>query len=138
SARDAVFRGDIVPLTGGTEEATWLGTWVAPSLTADTVTGIGRMSDGQIARALRNGVDREGRISLPFKDSFADMAEDDLVAVISYLRTLPATPGVPPTESVNLFGKITLAYFIRPFGPAAPPPARLEPDSSAEYGRYLA
>src|SRR5690554_5679496 len=34
SARDAVFRGETVALTGGTEEATWLGTWVAPNITA--------------------------------------------------------------------------------------------------------
>ena len=35
--------------TGGTAEATWLGTWLAPNLTADTSSGIGKLSDGQIA-----------------------------------------------------------------------------------------
>lgn len=138
SARERVFRGEVVPLTGGTEEATWLGTWVAPNLTADTISGIGRMTDAQVARSLRTGVDREGRIALPFKDSFADMAEADLVAILSYLRTLGPEPGVPPTESLNLFGKITLAYFIRPYGPATPPPAAIAPDTTAEYGGYLA
>jgi mono/diheme cytochrome c family protein len=138
SARDRVFRGEVVPLTGGTEEATWLGTWVAPNLTSDTISGIGRLTDGQIARTLRTGVDRDGRIALPFKDTFADMAEGDLVAILSYLRTLPPEPGAPPKETINLFGKITLAYFIRPYGPAVAPPPALVPDTSAAYGGYLA
>jgi len=83
-------------------------------------------------------VNREGRIALPFKDAFADMAEEDLVAILSYLRTLPPLPGAPPTEQVNLIGKITLAYFIEPYGPADAPPERLRPDSSVAYGSYLA
>lgn len=138
TARERLFSGEAVALTGGTEEATWLGTWVAPNLTPDTITGIGKLSDGQIARSLRTGVDRDGHIALPFKDAFADMAEADLVAILSYLRGLPAEPGVPPTESVNLFGKITLAYFIRPFGPKTAPPSERPPAATAEYGGYLA
>lgn len=138
TARDELFRGEIVALTGGTEEATWLGTWVAPNLTPDTLTGIGTLTDGQIARTLRTGVDRQGRIALPFKDAFADMAEGDLVAILSYLRTLPAREGAPPKKDINIFGKLTLAYFIAPFGPAAPPPAEHVPEATVEYGGYLA
>lgn len=138
SARDWVFRGEAVPLTGGTEESTWLGTWIAPNLTSDTMSGIGKMSDGEIARSLRTGVDRHGHIALPFKDTFADMAESDLVAIISFLRTLPPEAGTPPTETVNLLGKVTLTYFIRPYGPSDEPPSALPPDTTAEYGGYLA
>ena len=87
---------------------------------------------------LRTGVNREGRIALPFKDAFADMAEEDLVAILSYLRTLPALPGSPPDARVNLIGMITLAYFIEPYGPTTPPPESLPPDSSASYGACLA
>ncbi len=138
SARDELFGGAIVALTGGTEEATWLGTWVAPNLTSDTLTGIGKLSDGQIARNLRTGVDRDGQVALPFKDAFADMAEADLVAILSYLRTLPPQTGAPPRKDINIFGKLTLAYFIRPFGPAAPPPAEHPSEATATYGGYLA
>lgn len=138
SARERLFRGEIVPLTGGMEELTWLGAWTAPNLTADTVTGIGDVTDGELARMLRTGVNRKGRIALPFKDAFADMAEEDLVAILSYLRTLPALPGSPPGERVNLMGMITLAYFIEPYGPTTTPPRRLPPDMSVSYGSYLA
>jgi mono/diheme cytochrome c family protein len=87
---------------------------------------------------LRTGVNREGRIALPFKDAFADMAEEDLVAILSYLRTLPALPGSPPDARVNLIGMITLTYFIEPYGPTTPPPESPSPDSSVSYGAYLA
>jgi len=138
-AKEAMFRGETVPLTGGTGELTFLGDWTAPNLTADSATGLGAMSDGEIARVLRTGVNREGRIALPFKDTYADMAEEDLVAIISYLRTLEAQPGVAPRKDVNLLGKITLAYFLRPYGPKHPPvPQRLEPEATAAYGSYIA
>src|SRR5690606_36486691 len=101
-AKEAMFRGETVPLTGGTGELTFLGDWTAPNLTADSATGLGAMSDGEIARVLRTGVNREGRIALPFKDTYADMAEEDLVAIISSLRTLEAQPGVAPRKDVNL------------------------------------
>jgi mono/diheme cytochrome c family protein len=98
SERERLFAGEIVPLTGGIEEDTWLGRWMAPNLTSDTVTGIGALSDGQIARMMRHGVNRDDQISLPFTDSFADLTEEDLVAILSYLRTLPPEDGVGPAS----------------------------------------
>jgi mono/diheme cytochrome c family protein len=134
-----MFLGEIVPLTGGTGEITFLGDWTAPNLTPDSATGIGAMSDGEIARVLRTGVNREGRIALPFKDTYADMTEEDLVAIISYLRSLDPQPGVAPRKDINLLGKITLAYFLRPYGPKHPPiRERFEPELSARYGDYIA
>lgn len=139
SAKARMFAGEIVPLTGGTGEITFLGDWAAPNLTPDSATGLGALSDGMIARALRTGVNREGRIALPFKDAYADMAEEDLVAILSYLRSLDAQPGVAPRKDVNLLGRITLAYFIRPYGPKHPPiKTRFEPEATVEYGRYIA
>ncbi|MCD6024933.1 MAG: cytochrome [Fibrobacteria bacterium] len=138
ASREAMFRGEEVPLTGGTGEVTYLGSWTAPNLTSDTVTGIGKMSDAQFARLIRHGINRENRIALPFKDAYADLAEEDLVAILSYLRTLPPAPGVGPRKEINLFGKITLAYFLTPYKPEGMPRARFEPEASAAYGDYLA
>jgi mono/diheme cytochrome c family protein len=138
-AKEKMFRGEIVPLTGGTGEITFLGSWTAPNLTPDPATGLGAVSDGQLARVLRTGVNREGRIALPFKDTYADMAEEDLVAILSYLRSLEPRPGVAPRKEINLLGKITIAYFLRPYGPKHPPiRERFEPDTTAAYGDYIA
>ncbi len=138
ASREAMFRGEEVPLTGGTGEITFLGSWTAPNLTADTVTGIGNMSDAQFARLIRHGINRENRIALPFKDAYADMAEEDLVAILSYLRTLPPAPGIGPDKKINLLGMITLAYFLEPYGPAQTPRAAFKPEATVEYGDYLA
>jgi mono/diheme cytochrome c family protein len=136
--RARLFRGEEVPLTGGSGETTYVGTWSAPNLTPDPATGIGNVSDGQIARMIRYGVNRQNHVGLPFMDTFANLTESDLVAVLSFLRSLPPAPGTPPSARINLLGKIALTYFIRPYAPAAPPPAVLTPEPSPRYGEYLA
>jgi mono/diheme cytochrome c family protein len=138
AARPQLFKGEEVPLTGGPGEHTYIGTWSAPNLTPDPATGIGRVSDGEFARMLRYGVNRRGRIAPPFMDSYANLADDDLVAILSYLRSIPPEPGTPPDARVNLLGKITLAYFLDPYAPDGTPPAHLAPDASAAYGGYIA
>ncbi len=138
AARPQLVRGEEVPLTGGPGETTYIGAWSAPNLTPDRTTGIGEVSDGQLARMLRHGVNREGRLALPFMDSYADLTDQDLVAVLSFLRSLAPTPGVPPSSRINILGKLTLAYVLEPYGPASPPPAHLAPEATAAYGAYLA
>jgi mono/diheme cytochrome c family protein len=137
-ARPGLLRGEEVPLTGGSGETTYLGTWRAPNLTPDEATGIGSVSDAQLARMIRFGVNRDGHVGLPFMDSFADLTEADLVAILSFLRSLPPAPGVAPSQDINLLGKIALTYFIGPYAPSAPPLAELATEVSASYGGYLA
>src|SRR6185369_13715014 len=52
-ARPVLDRGGEVPLTGGPGEVTYLGSWTAPNLTPDRATGLGAVSDAEIARMLR-------------------------------------------------------------------------------------
>jgi mono/diheme cytochrome c family protein len=125
-------------LTGGSGEQTYLGTWRAPNLTPDDASGIGKVTDAQLARMIRYGVNRDGHIGLPFMDSFADVTEADLVAILSFLRSLPPAPGVAPSQDINLLGKIALTYFIDPYAPATTPLADLTPEASPGYGGYLA
>jgi mono/diheme cytochrome c family protein len=138
NARAALERGEDAPLTGGSGEHTFLGVWTAPNLTPDLVTGLGRVSDGQIARMIRTGVNRDGRIALPFMDTAADMTEADIIAIVSFLRSLPPAPGVAPNAQVNLLGKVALTYFIGPYGPTMPIRSALTPEPTAAYGEYLA
>ena len=102
STRPQLFLGQEVPLIGGPGEHTYLGTWSAPNLTPDSATGIGAVSDGQLARMMRHGVNREGRIGLPFMDAFADLTEEDLIAVLSFLRSLPRVLHVTQPTSAGV------------------------------------
>jgi len=130
--------GERLPLTGGKGETTYLGDWAAPNLTPDPLTGLGRVSDGQIARMIRHGVNREGQIALPFMDAYANLSNYDLISIISFLRSVPAKPGIPPTKKVNILGKIALTYFIKPYAPISKPNENYIPQPTIKYGSYIA
>ena len=92
-----------------------------PNITPDSVTGIGKLTDGQIARMIRYGVRHDGRAALPFME-FNKMNDSDLVAVISFLRSqAPVSHAVEPTD-LNWMGKAVTAFMLKPLAPAATPP----------------
>ena len=72
---------------------------VYPSnLTPDTETGLGRMSDRQIANAIRAGVGGHGGKALSVMpwQGYAKMTEEDLTAIVAYLRSIePVRNRVP-------------------------------------------
>ena len=64
----------------------------AANLTPDPETGIGNYTDGELLRAIREGIGRDGHVLFPFMPyaNFAKTLSDaDALAVISYLRSLP-------------------------------------------------
>lgn len=129
--------GEMIPLTGGFEIPIPPGKMRPPNITPCETTGIGKMSDEDLARALRYGVGHEGRILFPIMP-FANLADDDLTAIISYLRTVePHTVEREPTEFTFL-GKALLTFAIPPAGPTGTPPASVTPGPTVEYGEYLA
>ena len=58
---DAIDAGQEVPLAGGNSFRLPVGTFYTPNLTPDAETGIGRFTDGQLARMIRHGVTPDGR-----------------------------------------------------------------------------
>jgi hypothetical protein len=72
----------------------------APNLTPDPETGIGRYTDDQLARAIREGISHDGRALFPIMpyEKFRAMPDEDLASVIVYLRSLPPVRHpMPPT-----------------------------------------
>lgn len=96
----ATDRGDPIVLKGGVPFPLGpLGVLSPPNLTPDAKTGIGRYSDGQIFRMMRHGVRPSGISTLPLLMPFWNMADEDLVAVVSYLRSMtPIENEVQPAE----------------------------------------
>ena len=80
-----------------------LGTLFAPNITPDTETGLGTWSDDEIARAVREGVNRTGRTLFPIMPyaNYRHMSDEDLAAVIVYLRSVPAVRNTPGTSHLN-------------------------------------
>jgi mono/diheme cytochrome c family protein len=132
-----VEAGKIVPLSGGNIFRLPVGNVYVPNITSDKATGIGSFTDGELARTLRYGVKKNGEALLDFMP-FYDLSDEDLTAIISYLRTEPAVNHPMQKNEWNLLGKIVKAIgMITPKGDGNVPSAPA-PDTTAEYGHYLA
>lgn len=130
--------GEHIPLEGGFHFPLPIGDLYTPNITPDE-SGIGKMTDQEIARALRYGVGYDGRPLFDFMP-FHNLSDYDLQAVISYLRTMEPVKKEIPAKELNMLGKIVYALAIEPVGPEAgiEIPKTVTPDSSAAYGQYLA
>lgn len=113
------------------------GVFYATNISSHMENGIGGLSDGEIARALRYGVKHDGTVLIPAME-FQNLSDDDLTAIISYLRTAPPVAYSVPKNEFNLLGKCILAFILRPVGPSAAPPKGVVADTTVEYGRYVA
>jgi mono/diheme cytochrome c family protein len=62
-----------------------------PNLTPDATAGLGRWTDEEIMRAVKQGVGRDGRALVPIMPwpSYAVLTDDDARALIAYLRSIP-------------------------------------------------
>jgi len=134
----AFAAGEDVPLSGGQVFSIPPGNFHVPNITPDPETGIGRFSDGQLARALRDGVRHDGSPLLPFMET-QNLSDEDLVAVISYLRSqAPVKNAVPDHEFTPLGKVIKATMFATPVGPTGTPPAVSPRGANVENGKYLA
>jgi len=124
------------PLIGGQEIRLPVGTFRVPNITSDDETGIGRIKDEELSRMIRYGVKPDGRAALPFMP-YTDLCDDDLVAIISYLRTQPKVRHVVPEHDINPLGRIVQAYLLEPKGPSSPPRKSCPPEATPAYGEYL-
>ncbi|MDX1561579.1 MAG: c-type cytochrome [Gammaproteobacteria bacterium] len=76
---------------------------VAANITSHPTLGIGSWTDDEIKRAIVYGISRDGRQLLPFMGfSFYELISDeDLDAIVAYLRTLPPAVATPPVEGAE-------------------------------------
>jgi mono/diheme cytochrome c family protein len=137
SQRQAWATGTDIPLSGGFVFDIPPGKIYPRNITPDSATGLGTVSDGAIARALRYGVGHDGRALLPFME-MQGLADDDLVAVVSYLRSQPPVKNAVPAHDIRLLGRVVKATVLaHPIGPSAAPLAHAPRGASVETGHYL-
>ena len=136
-----VDTGQRPPLAGGMPlTLPPLGTLYSRNLTPDSETGIGRYSDGQIARVLRHGVLPDGRATMQPLMPYATMSDDDVTAIVSFLRAQPPVRHEVPGAQWTLAGKVvkSLSPDLKPHpGPPAPKRAPAQ-QATRERGEYLA
>ncbi|HND72998.1 MAG TPA: cytochrome c [Saprospiraceae bacterium] len=131
--------GEPVDLKGGWELVfPGFGTFTSHNLTSDKETGLGSFTDAEIARSLRHGIGRDGRALFPMMP-FQGMSDDDLTAIISYLRTLPPVKNkVKPMDYGFLYKAVMAVGLVKPEGPKSTPAKSVAIEPTVEYGKYLA
>lgn len=117
-----------------------LGNIYTRNLTSDKQTGLGRYSDEKIFRMMRHGIRPDNKPSIPLLMPFWKMADDDMVAIVSYLRSLDPVANEVPANEWTFMGKAvkSISSTFKPVeNPGAPATApAMAP--TIERGEYLA
>jgi cytochrome c553 len=102
-------------------------------------------TDEDWVRALRYGVKPDGKPVLVMpSQNFHRLSDDDLGALIAYLKTVPKVDRESPAPNLTVMGKVLFALnqlgrlpaeIIADEGPLPPAPER---DVTVEYGQYIA
>lgn len=129
-----------LPLDGSDETIlAELGVLYAPNLTPGGELATWR--DGEIVRAIREGVDNEGRaLWLMPSDQYRHLSDEDVTAIVAYLRNQPAVTHNTPQKAFGLFGSsiIGMGFFASsvqpPITQVTETPSQV---ATVEYGNYL-
>jgi mono/diheme cytochrome c family protein len=117
----------------------------APNLTAGKGGAGAHYSDGELARVIRDGIKADGR-SLRFMPA-QDLSwwpDQDLIAIVSYLRSVPPIDRESPASTIGTLGKVLDRLdklpldIARRIDHSAARASTLEPTATREYGAYLA
>lgn len=107
------------------------------NITPDPETGIGEWTDGEIIRAVREGVSRDGEGLFPIMPYFIyrHVSDEDMKAVVAYLRTMEPVESVRPEREVDFPLSTLIQLWPEPVdGPVVAP----DRSDRVAYGEYLA
>jgi cytochrome c553 len=113
-----------------------LGTLYAPNLTP--AGNINDWTDGELIRAIREGVHKNGRSLLVMPSGiFRNLSDEDVKALVAYLRSQPATGKPTPDNQFNLVGALFMN--LNDFRTAQAPVGSVTAPAQGtlEYGRYM-
>ena len=129
-----------IPHAGGRAFPIPMGQVHSTNITSDKATGLGAWSDKEISDAMVKGLRPNGERLLPVMpyEAYSGMAEEDLKALIAYLKTLKPVrkENLQPKIHISLFRPVVTLLWLKLFGRFSPPPPKA-PQSGIERGRYL-
>ncbi|HEY2017939.1 MAG TPA: c-type cytochrome [Bryobacteraceae bacterium] len=112
------------------------GTVIAPNLTPDPETGLGNWTDGEKIRAIREGVDRDGRALFPMMPyaGYRKMSDEDVESLVAYLDSLSPVKNPLPKTQLAFPVNLMIKGVPQPVG-NVPPHDRSD---KVKHGEYLA
>ncbi len=109
----------------------------AQNITPDPEFGLGKWSDDEILRAMREGVDRNGNALFPMMPyvHLSQLSDDDAHSIVAYLRTLKPIRHAVPEKKIDFPVNFIVKFIPKPItSPViAPDPAK----DHLAYGHYL-
>lgn len=116
--------------------------WV-PNITGDAETGVGKWSDDELMRAIRDGVKPDGSFMfpvMPYPD-YRFMSDEDVRAVVAYLRSVPKVRQTRKRvdNDIPFMAKVGIGMGMVQHDPAqgVPPPPAKDPVKRGEYLAHL-
>ncbi|MCS4279252.1 c-type cytochrome [Stenotrophomonas rhizophila] len=91
-----------------------LGDWYAPNITSHPISGIGGWTDDELAQYLKTGrVEGKGQagggMAEAVSNSLSKLRDDDISAIVTYLRTVPAVADKDATRAAFAWGDAATA-----------------------------
>jgi mono/diheme cytochrome c family protein len=114
---------------------------VASNITPDKETGIGAWTDDEIARAIQEGVSRDGTALFPMMPylNFRNWTDEDLASVVVYLRSIAPVRNTVPRSQLPFPLSRIVNTIPKPLTSHEPAPPRTTPEARGEYlVRYVA
>lgn len=108
----------------------------AQNITSDPETGLGAWTDGEIMRAIREGVNRKGEALFPMMpyESFRQMSDEDARSVVAYVRTLKPIRHVVAKRQLDFPVNLLIKFAPKPVeAPVVAP----DPKDTIAHGKYL-
>ncbi|WP_426749609.1 c-type cytochrome [Myxococcus sp. Y35] len=119
------------------DDASWElpGRVCAPNITSDPEHGIGKWTDAELMRALRDGTGRDGKTLVPLMPFllYREMSDADARAVIAFLRQTPPSPRASVRSAIPDEVYAQYKDLAAPMTAEVPEPAR----DDVSRGRYL-
>jgi mono/diheme cytochrome c family protein len=107
------------------------------NITSDKETGLGNWTDDEIARAIREGIRKDGTALFPVMPytEFAKLDDEDLASIIVFLRTIPPVNHEVPKRNLPF----PLEHIVKTIPKPITTPQPSHPAATpAERGEYLA
>lgn len=115
-----------------------------PNLTSGAGGVAAAYTDEDWVRAIRHGIGHDGRalFIMPSK-AYTSLSDEDLGAIIAYLKSLPAVDSTLPERKIELVAQLMTGagmfppYSVEQIDHASPRPPAPPPGVTAAYGEYL-
>ena len=107
-----------------------------PNLTSNRETGLGSWTDGEILRAMREGIAKNGRPLFPLMPygDLRHLSDEDALSIVAFLRTLPPVSYKAPAPQLDFPMPIVIRFIPKPLDGAVSAPPKSDVQA---YGKYI-